>query len=479
MVNLMVKDVLKKPTGFYEKFERKPTGSQYTTHYCPGCGHGKIHKIIAEALEDLEIGDNTIFVSPVGCSVFAYYYINAGNIQSAHGRAAAVGTGLSRSNPDSIVISYQGDGDLAAIGTGETIHAANRGENMTVIFVNNAIYGMTGGQMAPTTMEGQITTTTPRGRDPDDQGYPIRMCEMIGTLEAPVFVERVSVTDSKGIRNARKAIRKALQSQKDGQGYSFVEVLSPCPVGWKMSSPDAVKWVKDVMEEYFPVENFKDLIKERPPKPKPKPLASSDEIIKVLGLTGEEKLFDADPEFLENFPEQRLRIAGFGGQGVLMAGTTLCMLGMNKDLSTCWLPSYGPAIRGGTANCHVVLSNSSIGSPVVDKPNVLIAMNLPSLDSFEDIVTPGGLIIVNSSIVERKVKRDDVESLYIPMTRIAEDQGLRRASNMVALTAYISYTKLMSIDELIILFEANFKKKELIRKNVEIIRATHQYIQNM
>jgi len=198
-----------------------------------------------------------------------------------------------------------------------------------------------------------------------------------------------------------------------------------------------------------------------------------------LGLTGEEKLFESDPEFLENFPTQRLRIAGFGGQGVLMAGTTLCMLGMNKDLSTCWLPSYGPAMRGGTANCHVVLSNSSIGSPVVDKPNVLIAMNLPSLDSFEDIVTPGGLIIVNSSIVDRKVKRDDVESLYIPMTQIAEDLGLRRASNMVALTAYLSYTKLMSIDELIILFKANFKKKELIARNLEIIRATHRYIQNM
>jgi len=203
--------ILQKTDVFYDRFLRKDE-LQNQTHYCPGCGHGVVHKLIAEALHDLGLQDRTILVTPVGCSVFGYYYFDTGNVQAAHGRAAAVATGLKRAHPESIVISYQGDGDLAAIGTAEIIHAANRGENITVFFVNNSIYGMTGGQMAPTTLIGQTSTTSPWGRRPGNDGFPIRMSELLATLHAPAYIERVALSDNKNIVKARRAVRKALEN---------------------------------------------------------------------------------------------------------------------------------------------------------------------------------------------------------------------------------------------------------------------------
>jgi len=246
--------VLQKPTAFYDKFERKGGAQLETTHYCPGCGHGILHKLIAEALTDFEIADRTLFISPVGCSVFAYYYFDTGNIQAAHGRAPAVATGLKRTHPHSIVISYQGDGDLAAIGGDEILQAANRGENISVFFVNNAIYGMTGGQMAPTTLVGQKTTTSPFGRKPENEGYPIRMSEIIATLEAPVYVERTALIDFKSITRTKRAVRKALKNQMENKGFSFVEVLSPCPTGWKMTPANSQKWISEQMIPYSRIE---------------------------------------------------------------------------------------------------------------------------------------------------------------------------------------------------------------------------------
>lgn len=228
------------------------------THYCPGCGHGIVHKLMAEAIDELGVKDRTVLVAPVGCSVLAYNYIDVDGCEAAHGRAPAVATGLKRVHPDNVVISYQGDGDLLAIGTAETIHAANRGENITVIFVNNAIYGMTGGQMAPTTMEKQVTKTTPYGRDTSDVGFPIRACEMIATLERPVFIERTSVHDVKNVIKTKKAIKKALQNQAEGKGYSFVEILSMCPTNWGVDPQVGADWVKDVMVPYYPLGNFRD-----------------------------------------------------------------------------------------------------------------------------------------------------------------------------------------------------------------------------
>lgn len=258
-------------------------------HYCPGCGHGNVHKFIAEALDDFDVADRTIFISPVGCSVFAYYYFNTGNIQAAHGRAPAVATGIKRAHPHSIVISYQGDGDLAAIGTAEILHAANRGENITVFFINNAIYGMTGGQMAPTTIVGQKTTTTPYGRRPQNEGYPVKIAELISQLEAPVYVERVALFDNKHRAKARMAVRKAIKNQVDNLGFSLVEVLSPCPSGWKMDPVDAMHWIEEEMVKVFPLGVYKDITKEVEPYHIEEFKPEAEEIKELLDLKTESK----------------------------------------------------------------------------------------------------------------------------------------------------------------------------------------------
>ncbi len=228
------------------------------THYCAGCGHGIIHKLLAEALEKLNVREEAIVIAPVGCSVLLYNYIDVDGLEAPHGRTPSVATGVKRALPDRIVVSYQGDGDLLAIGMGETLHTANRGEDITVIFVNNAIYGMTGGQMAPTTLEGQKTLTSPMGRNPDSMGFPIRACEIMDTLGAPNYIERVSIHNPAAVRKAAKAIVKALQYQKEGQGYSFVEILSMCPTNWGVKPSDGADWVKNAMVPYYPLKVFRD-----------------------------------------------------------------------------------------------------------------------------------------------------------------------------------------------------------------------------
>ncbi|MDD4859909.1 MAG: thiamine pyrophosphate-dependent enzyme [Dehalococcoidales bacterium] len=227
-------------------------------HYCPGCGHSIVHRLIAEVIDELGIQDKVVGIPPPGCSVFAYHYFDVDMLESAHGRGAAVATGMKRANPEAIVFTYQGDGDLAAIGTAETIHAANRGERITAIFINNAVYGMTGGQMAPTTLLEQKTTTTPYGRDLKMEGYPIRMSEIIALTKGAVYVERTAVNSPANIRKTKKAIRKAFQSQIDGLGYALVEVLSPCPTNWKMTPKESWQWIDDVMSKEFPLGLIKD-----------------------------------------------------------------------------------------------------------------------------------------------------------------------------------------------------------------------------
>ena len=232
------------------------------THYCPGCTHGIIHKLVGEVIEELEILDKTIGVASVGCSVLAYDYFACDMFQAAHGRAPAVATGIKRANTDKVVFTYQGDGDLIAIGTGEVVHAAARGENIVTIFVNNCIYGMTGGQMAPTSLEGQITETSPYGRDVKVQGYPIRVSEMISTIDGACYVERVSVDNIANLTKAKKAIKKAFDNSIKGLGYSFIEVLSTCPTNWGLSPNDSLKWLRENMIPYYPLGVKKDLNKE-------------------------------------------------------------------------------------------------------------------------------------------------------------------------------------------------------------------------
>ncbi len=227
-------------------------------HYCPGCTHGIIHRLVAECIDELGIEGKTIGVVPVGCSVMAYNYFNCDVAEAAHGRAPAVATGIKRCEPDCVVFSYQGDGDLASIGTAETVHAAARNENITVIFVNNAIYGMTGGQMAPTSLPGQVTQTSPYGRDVNHCGYPVKVCEMLAQLDGPEYLERVAVNSVRNIRAAKKAIKKAFQNQLDGKGFSLVEVLSTCPTNWGMTPVKALSWVDEKMIPYYPLGVYKD-----------------------------------------------------------------------------------------------------------------------------------------------------------------------------------------------------------------------------
>ena len=239
-------------------YKKPSTLTDATLSYCPGCTHGIIQKLVAETIEELGIDGITIGVAPVGCSVTAYDYYTCDMVQAAHGRAPAVATGLKRSLPDNVVFTYQGDGDLAAIGTAETVHAATRGENITVIFVNNAIYGMTGGQMAPTTLPGQVTQTTPYGRDPKVAGWPVHVCEMLATLDGPAYLERVTVCDIPNIRKAKAAIKKAFQTQLAGKGFSMVEVVSTCPTNWGLTPVEALAWLKDNMLPYYPLGVYKD-----------------------------------------------------------------------------------------------------------------------------------------------------------------------------------------------------------------------------
>ena len=243
-------------------FEKTKALTDAPLHYCPGCTHGIIHRLVAECIDELGVTDRTIGVASVGCSVFAYNYFNCDMVQAAHGRAPAVATGVKRSDGNNIVFTYQGDGDLAAIGTAETVHSAARGENITVIFVNNAIYGMTGGQMAPTTLPNQVTQTSPYGRDVSKVGYPVKICEMLSNVDGATYLERVAVNNVKNIKAAKAAIKKAFQNQIDGKGFSLVEVLSTCPTNWGLTPQNALKWLEDNMIPYYPLGVYKDKYKE-------------------------------------------------------------------------------------------------------------------------------------------------------------------------------------------------------------------------
>lgn len=240
-------------------FEKTKALTDVPFHYCPGCTHGIVHRLVAEVLDELGVVGQTVGVASVGCSVFSYNYFNCDMVQAAHGRAPAVATGLKRAVPENVVFTYQGDGDLAAIGMAETVHAATRGENITVIFINNAIYGMTGGQMAPTSLPGQITQTSPYGRDTSTAGHPIRVCELLSTLSGTALAQRVTVDSVKNVNIAKKAIKKGFQNQIDKKGYSIIEVVSTCPTNWGLTPEESMKWLRENMLEYYPLGVYKDI----------------------------------------------------------------------------------------------------------------------------------------------------------------------------------------------------------------------------
>jgi len=457
---------------FYDLYERK-SELKHQTHYCPGCGHGVAHKLIAEALQELGLQDKTIFVSPVGCSVFAYYYFDVGNVQVAHGRAPASATGIKRSCPDKVVIAYQGDGDLAAIGTAEIVHAANRGEKITVFFVNNAIYGMTGGQMAPTTLVGQKSTTSPWGRRPANEGFPLHMAELLATLEAPAYIERVALSDNKNIMKARRAIRKALELQRDGAGFSFVEILSPCPTIWGKDPVEARRWVYDKMTPAFPLNVFRDRRPEMPVNNAPPQGTVSD----VLEITAKAGAHDSSiAKHAHHFKDVKIKIAGFGGQGVLLLGQLLIEMGMREGLEVSWLPSYGPEMRSGSAHCHVCLSKERIGSPLVSRPDVLVAMNEFSLRKFAHEVASGGLILYNGASVPADFTAPGVQMVAVPAAEIADKLGSTKAANIIMMGALLEETECLAPGTALSVLEDKVKKLDLLEIDRKALTAGRLFI---
>ena len=459
--------IVTRPKSIYSEFSRKGGAAPTATHYCPGCGHGVIHKLIGEAIDDLGIQDRSVVISPVGCAVFAYYYFDTGNVQSAHGRAPAVGTGIARARNEAVVISYQGDGDLASIGLNETMQAANRGERMAVFFINNTVYGMTGGQMAPTTLVGEATTTCPMGRDPNVAGYPLHMCEIINQLQAPVFIERVAVSDIQHIRKARKAIRKALEIQRDKKGYAFVEILSNCPTNLKQSAAKSAEFINEEMAKEFPLGNFRDRSAETESKVLSESSFEKDDIDALYNLstTGvEESIEDLD------FPTSGVKIAGFGGQGVLSMGLILANAACEARRFTSWLPSYGPEQRGGTANCSVWISGREIGSPMVYHPDILVALNQPSFERFIGDVPTGGTVLYDAEMGEMQIP-EGVHGGAVPARKLAIEGGSEKAAN-TAMLGVLMALGLTGLPESIFheaVAKAFKKKPELIEINRRIL----------
>jgi 2-oxoisovalerate ferredoxin oxidoreductase beta subunit len=465
---------------FYERFERHGHGDGLkgqSTHYCPGCGHGLAHKYIADAIQELGIQDRTIAVSPVGCSVFLYYYLDVGNTQAAHGRAPAVALGHKLANPESIVISYQGDGDLASIGLAEIVSVAQLGIPISVIFVNNAIYGMTGGQMAPTTLMGQKTATSPNGRT-RFTGEPLKVAELIAGLDGPVYVERVALFDAKNRMKAGKAIKKAIRLQVEGKGFSFVEVLAECPTHLKLTPLESEKWVKEQMVPLYPLGVKKDVVREEAwPLPGP-PDFLPGKMLEVIGGSSE-----AAARFCDGFPRTpwgddiAIKLAGAGGDGAQTAALLLARAAINEGFDATHIPSYGPESRGGTSYADVRIARAEVLSPAAPEPHVLVAFNAPSVAKFAPHVVEGGVVVYDSSVVATlPALRPGVKAVGVPFTQIAAALGKIIVKNIVALGALSEATRLFPKETfLTAVREALSEKCALIPLNEEAFaRGTQQ-----
>jgi 2-oxoisovalerate ferredoxin oxidoreductase beta subunit len=429
---------LQRPKGFFDTFDRRPGPVKTNMHYCPGCGHGLMHKLIAEAMADFGMQQNTVFIAPVGCAVFTYYYFDCGGISVPHGRAPAVATGIVRATPNAHVISYQGDGDLAAIGLNNFLQAANRGENMVVFFVNNAIYGMTGGQMAPTTLPGQKTVTCPTGRSTVNEGFPLKVSEMVAALDSPVYVERVALSSTKNIMQARRAVRKALKNVIDKKGFSLVEALSGCPVNLNFNAQEMNEFIDNRMMQYFPLGCFKDIADNRDPIKRPNGIYAKNKVKAVLFPQavdgGVDSEFQNPSELFKK--ERRIKCAGFGGQGILSLGTMIASMAKLRNFNVSWLPSYGPEKRGGTANCSVVLSRNEVGSPLIDSDcNLLIAMNQPSIDKYLPELKDKGVLLYDSSTASAPEDIGNRIVYSVAASNIAEKMGNIKCANSVMLGA--------------------------------------------
>jgi 2-oxoisovalerate ferredoxin oxidoreductase beta subunit len=399
--------------------------------------------MLANAIDELKLQDRTILVSPVGCAVFAYYYFDVGNTQAAHGRAPAVGLGHKLANPNSIVISYQGDGDLAAIGLTETISVAQMGLPMTVVFINNAIYGMTGGQLAPTSLMGQKTSTTPDGRE-QQNGMPLRMAELIAQLDGPVYVERVALYDAKHRVKAERAINKALKLQAEGRGYAFIEVLAECPTHLKMTPAETETWVKEKMEPVYPLGVKKDIVRE-PWWDRGEPSFEPEQLVKLCGgeLARPASAIAAEAPRLEK-KDISFKFAGAGGDGAQTAALLLARAAINAGFDATHIPSYGPESRGGTSYADVHVAEGEVLDPAAPTPDVLIAFNAPSLARFAPMVREGGVIIYDSTVInEAPVVPPDRTVVAVPFTELATRLERPMVKNVVALGALQAATQVL------------------------------------
>jgi 2-oxoisovalerate ferredoxin oxidoreductase beta subunit len=433
-------------SAFYERFDRHAGGEGLKgrgTHYCPGCGHGLVHKYLASAIEELGIQDRTIAISPVGCAVFLYYYLDVGNTQAAHGRAPAVAIAHKLAHPDSIVVSYQGDGDLASIGIAEILHAAQLGIPITVLFVNNAIYGMTGGQMAPTTLAGQRTSTTPFGRT-RTMGEPLRVAELLAGLDGPVYIERVALYDNKQRVRAQKAIRKGLQIQVENRGFALIEILAECPLHLARTPHDAEHWVRDEMTKAFPLGVKKDVTGAREPWPEvTHPIFGEEALEAAVGASSRPAA-----RFCGGFPtltgrrEIALKLAGAGGDGAQTAALILVRAAINEGFDATHIPSYGPESRGGTSYADVRLAADEVLSPAAPAPDILVAFNAPSLAKFGPNVVDGGIVLYDSATIPEVPNLPGRRIVAVPITRIANELGRLAVKNVVALGALAAVTDL-------------------------------------
>lgn len=406
------------------------------THFCPGCGHGNILKFVEKAVRDIGAEKRCIWVSPVGCGGLTDSYLSVSHVLAPHGRASAVATAVKRIYRDALVIVSQGDGDLASIGLLEAIHAANRGENLTVIFINNANFGMTGGQMAPTSWIGQRTATSPEGRILGDHGAPLKICELFNQLEGPAYIARVALGNIKQLFMARQVIKKAVENQYLGRGYSFVEVLSPCPSNWHCAPQQARDRVAEEMTRVYPIGVFRDesresWIQDRPEVSEYNAKAVTDALEELA-----RPVSVLDRPVLKLDREYSLCCTGFGGQGVLTIGRAVARLALLSGLHATWIPSYGPEMRGGVANCFVRLSNREIGTPVVESPDYVIAMNQPSFESYLTKVSKGGVIYYDSDSIEAS-QREGIRVCGIPASSLAVKCGDSRSANYVLLGAFL------------------------------------------
>ena len=431
---------------FYERFDRHAGGEGLkgqSTHYCPGCGHGLVHKYLAAAIEELGIQERTVAISPVGCAVFLYYYLDVGNTQAAHGRAPAVAIGHKLAHPESIVVSYQGDGDLASIGIAEILQAAQLGIPITVLFVNNAIYGMTGGQMAPTTLAGQRTSTTPLGRS-RTMGAPLRVAELLAGLDGPVYVERVALYDNKQRVKAQKAIRKGLQIQVESRGFAFIEILAECPLHLDKTPHDAERWVRDEMTKVFPLGVKKDVTGSREPWPESaRPIFGGTAVAAAVGASDRPAAgFCGGVPRLPGRGEIALKLAGAGGDGAQTAALILARAAINEGFDATHIPSYGPESRGGTSYADVRLAENEVLSPAVPAPDLLLAFNGPSLAKFGPAVVDGGLVLYDSATIPDVPELAGRRIVAVPITRIANELGRLAVKNVVALGTLAAVTHL-------------------------------------